>query len=1071
MSDDEAPYSALGAPAGAELFDIAEDELVDAPLLGWNTAAPARGRTTAGAEAHHGGAGGAVRELLSRLNRMPTHEALLSLIVALLALVVVLLGVDVRGAAHDGAGSPRLPAPPAAPGWPAPPPSAAPGSPASRAAWEAHLAGAGYERAASSFVTLWWQRQRGGALLLEVPDAALHALVLVNAEVSAADGRDYLLRQPLGEAFFTLQRAPDGASLDVVVPPLAAARVSPRSTIAPAAASGGLYAGWAASLPRYDAGGTLGTAAAAPGDGASSTSAFYLASDFLLSRFALADVLGALDAPALASARLAAARGHPRNLELELQGLANGTGVGVHLSVAAAPEVPMPPRRACPRARRCLPSLTRHPSAVADERAGYFSTCFAQLGAEPGAGPQQPRATQDARACVAHRWRLTKAASSPAGCGPPPAPPCVATSPITYHLDASIPDKWAQCFAHGVTSWDAAFAAAGWARGTVRALRPGDAGWPSDYAAEDIRYSGITFAPSLDAVYAVGPSTVDPRSGEILNADIMFAHSWVAWLLAEWHGLAHADEGGQHAHGGYERVHRAPRPSSQCFHHHGPEEAGGSGAGALLRAAGDLPRGAASGPASDAPVVPFATVPAASSDAFVCEALSDVVAHEVGHTLGLRHNFAASAAWSAEQLADPAHVAHKGTAASVMDYLPPSMPANRSAQSYYFGPVVGPYDTWAISIAYAPSAAEDAAAAAAASAPPADVAQGLPIPPAMPAESAALLARAAERELAFCTDDDAPGSMGTDAACSTYDLTSSPVAYFRDRVALARAAVARAVASAVSAPGERGDYADAYTLARAVLHTSSVSVASAGRYAAKFLGAASVSRARWGQLPVNVAPVVPAPPAAQRDALSLLTELLVGDSLYVPASQADDMTVRGSRSGDASGGVWYDPDALGRLPAPLVADARRAKAAILASALAPARGEAMARAAWAARASGAEPPVDAAEVVDTLTQAAWGEAAVAAMRAGVPGDDGGCASQEALVAAVAQLRDDDAERRALQLMLMAALRDAAQGAAQPGDTKAAAQAALMEARAGVACLLRAAPDRRLRMHLLAAQEA
>ena len=64
-----------------------------------------------------------------------------------------------------------------------------------------------------------------------------------------------------------------------------------------------------------------------------------------------------------------------------------------------------------------------------------------------------------------------------------------------------------------------------------------------------------------------------------------------------------------------------------------------------------------------------------------------------------------------------------------------------------------------------------------------------------------------------------------------------------------------------------------------------------------------------------------------------------------------------------------------------------------------------------------------------------------------------------------------AERRALQLMLMAALRDAAQGAAQPGDTKAAAQAALMEARAGVACLLRAAPDRRLRMHLLAAQEA
>ena len=50
-------------------------------------------------------------------------------------------------------------------------------------------------------------------------------------------------------------------------------------------------------------------------------------------------------------------------------------------------------------------------------------------------------------------------------------------------------------------------------------------------------------------------------------------------------------------------------------------------------------------------------------------------------------------------------MARRGTAASVMDYLPPAMPANRSAQSYYFGPVVGPYDVWAIGVAYAPSPA------------------------------------------------------------------------------------------------------------------------------------------------------------------------------------------------------------------------------------------------------------------------------------------------------------------------------------------------------------------------------
>lgn len=70
--------------------------------------------------------------------------------------------------------------------------------------------------------------------------------------------------------------------------------------------------------------------------------------------------------------------------------------------------------------------------------------------------------------------------------------------------------------------------------------------------------------------------------------------------------------------------------------------------------------------------------------------------HEVGHTLGLRHNFAGSAAYSLEQLSNKSFTAEHGVTSSIMDYLPPVLPANRSLQGHYYTPVVGAYDIWAI---------------------------------------------------------------------------------------------------------------------------------------------------------------------------------------------------------------------------------------------------------------------------------------------------------------------------------------------------------------------------------------
>lgn len=359
------------------------------------------------------------------------------------------------------------------------------------------------------------------------------------------------------------------------------------------------------------------------------------------------------------------------------------TSVSLHLSLAAAPA-----------------AAAVMPARPADPRVGFFSTCFEVLGADARGGESPRLGEQDAEVCLAQRWRL-----EPAEPGAPcPAGGCAPAKPITYHLDTSIPDKWRPCFRHGVEAWDEAFRAAGWAEGTVRAVSPGDADWPADYDAADMRFSSVTWAPSLQSVYSVGPSTVDPRSGEILNADIVFAESWVRSLMgafaaapasqqAEQRAAGGGGEGGEsgrgaherehdHGHehgggdssgqrrrlaaraaggGGDERVFRGPRGSSQCFHGHGDDSAG-----ALASA---LFGGAARAGADAAVASPFATVPARTSTDFVCEALAQITMHEVGHTLGLRHNFAASTAFTKEQLKSKEFIEANGLSGSIMDYL------------------------------------------------------------------------------------------------------------------------------------------------------------------------------------------------------------------------------------------------------------------------------------------------------------------------------------------------------------------------------------------------------------------
>jgi hypothetical protein len=145
--------------------------------------------------------------------------------------------------------------------------------------------------------------------------------------------------------------------------------------------------------------------------------------------------------------------------------------------------------------------------------------------------------------------------------------------------------------------------------------------------------------------------------------------------------------------------------------------------------------------------------------------LKDVIMHEVGHTLGLRHNFRASTIYDLKQIQDPNFTKINGVATSVMDYTPFNISPKGEKQGEYVMSTIGAYDYWAIEFGYKQFA-------------PGQEAQGL----------AQILAKASQPELQFDSDEDAGfGSMGgVDPLVNRFDLGADPLAYYKLRMKLSR---------------------------------------------------------------------------------------------------------------------------------------------------------------------------------------------------------------------------------------------------------------------------------------------
>jgi hypothetical protein len=328
-----------------------------------------------------------------------------------------------------------------------------------------------------------------------------------------------------------------------------------------------------------------------------------------------------------------------------------------------------------------------------------------------------------------HRWRLEK--KEPAAALSEPI------QPIVYWLDRSVPLKYRSAITAGVLEWNKAFERIGFQNAIQVKVQPVDADFDTLDSGASIRW----MTNATPAFGAIGPSHVDPRSGEILGATIgieSLASRAARSLRAETLTSQAADL----AQLTQTALPTAADTQRHCQHaDHAAQQL--SYALEVLTARGEL------------------EVNSPQTEQFVLDYLKDTTMHEVGHTLGLRHNFRASTLYSEAQLSDPEFTKRNALSGSVMEYTPINLASPGGRLVAPFQTTLGPYDYWVIEYAYKPLDWRVEAQAL-----------------------ARLAARSTEPELAYATDED--NYLGIEPDALQFDLGRDPVAFARKRLSIAR---------------------------------------------------------------------------------------------------------------------------------------------------------------------------------------------------------------------------------------------------------------------------------------------
>jgi hypothetical protein len=340
---------------------------------------------------------------------------------------------------------------------------------------------------------------------------------------------------------------------------------------------------------------------------------------------------------------------------------------------------------------------------------------------------------------------------------------------------------------------------------------------------------------------------------------------------------------------------------------------------------------------------------------YIGQALKALIMHEVGHTLGLRHNFRGSAGATKAQLADRDFTRANGLGVSVMDYSPPAISLDPRKQGDYHAGTIGTYDRWAIRYGYASLGPQELATKGKGSGP----ATAAWSPDVEINALRTLAGEAASPAHMYGTDEDAGfGGYGLDPTVSRYDQTNDPLEWARDRVTLINR-LFDSLDTRMVAPGE--SYARLRTAFSDLLNDRWYAML----VTTKYLGGATTARDHRGD-PAGRPALTTVPAARQREALAFITEVGFGEQAYRFRPELL------SRLGPDRWRHWGStPGADGRIDFSVHNWATAQQSSLLGQLLDPV---VLARIRDAElRATDGEPTVTIPELFSTLTRAIWAE--------------------------------------------------------------------------------------------------